>query len=78
MLPRTLETNCPISSAGAPLGASRVSRWGATCSATFITVLGVEAEEVGDDGDHDSADAQPAADADAAPILDVAAGLLVA
>jgi len=39
----------------------------------------VEAEEIGDDGDHDSADAQPAPDqAHPAPILDVAAGLLVA
>ena len=40
---------------------------------------GVEAEEIGDYRDHESADAKSAADhADPAPILDVAAGLLVA
>ena len=40
VLPRTLATNCPISSAGAPLGASRVSPWGATCSTTLNTAPG--------------------------------------
>jgi hypothetical protein len=39
---------------------------------------GVEAEEVGDDDDCDPAEAQPAADAQAPSVFDVAAGSLIA
>jgi hypothetical protein len=39
---------------------------------------GIETEEVGDKGNHHPAHAQPAADADPAPVLYIAAGPLVA
>src|SRR6185503_1215800 len=40
VLPSTLETNCPISSDGAPFGAGRVSCGAETCCPTWIAVPG--------------------------------------
>ena len=79
MLPSTLETNWPASSPGVPFGDLLRRRAPARLLRDVHHRARIDAQEIGDEHDHDSADAEPAADhAHAAAVLDIVAGALVA